>query len=76
MNANLSFSDEPLEFLLPPATTVNRAQIVEVEKEEIPLESASHSLPDEYPTPKQSSEIINVYEDGKEGSSPVIRLSV
>ena len=52
MNANLSLSDEPLEFLIPPATTANRAQIVEIEKEEIPLESASHSLTDEYPTPK------------------------
>ena len=76
MNANLSLSDEPLEFLIPPATTVNRAQIVEIEKEEIPLESASHSLTDEYPTPKQSSDIVDVYEDKQEGSSPVIRLNV
>ena len=76
MNANLSLSDEPLEFVIPPATTVNRAQIVEIEKEKIPLESASHSLTDKYPTPKQSSDIVDVYEERQECSSPVIRLNV
>ena len=76
MRANLSLSSEPLEFSLPPISTTNHAQFVEIPKSHLPLESASHSRAADSKKSGQEIETIDIFEDGSNSSSPIVRLNM